>query len=159
MFNIANTSPFLLKSTTKLPPLLALPVELKLKIISFVSKGARVMVTGRYYPQPSLVTLRRVHRSFRQLITYDPFFHAIGFWSIDQLRAGECNVLHPLPVWFYPCYGCLAVLYVHDFDRRNTTRLKGVGGEKAHERLCQGCVSRKESRGAPSRAVAVRRAR
>lgn len=152
LFNMADTS------KTKPPPLLALPVELKLKIISHISEGGRPMASGRYYLQPSLITLRRVHRSFRQLIPHDPFFHAIGFWSMAQLQAGECNVLHPLPVWFYPCYGCLAVLYVFDFNCRNSTRLKGVGGEKAHERLCKGCLLRKKLRGGSEGAVAVRRA-
>jgi len=144
LFNIINTSPFPLQSKEKIPPLITLPVEIKLKIMSYISEGGRDIPSGRYCPQPTLMTLRRVHRSFRQLIPYDPYFHAIGYWRIDQLRAGERNVSHPLPVFFYPCYGCLAILYVSDFDRRNTTRLRGVGGEKAHERLCQGCVRSRE---------------
>jgi len=144
MFNIAIEPAFLSIFSTKIPPLIALPTELKLKIIFYVSEGGRPMASGRYYPEPSLMTLRRVHRSFRQLIPYDTFFHAIGYWSIDQLQAGESSVLHPLPVWFYPCYGCLAILYVPDFNRDNTTRLKGVGGEKARERLCRACMLKKE---------------
>lgn len=142
LFNIAYPTSMSSKSTAKTPPLLALPNELKHKIISYVREGGYTLVNGRYYPHPTLMTLRRVHRTFRQLIPYDPFFHALGRWSFKQLRASECNVLNPLPVWFFPCYGCISVLYIPDFDSKNSSRLRSVGGQDSLKRRCKSCSRR-----------------
>lgn len=144
LFNIADPTSISSLSTAKIPPLLALPNELKQKIISYVRESGYTLTNGQFYPHPTLMTLRRVHCTFRQLIPYDPFFHALGRWDFRQLQAAECNVLNPLPVWFFPCYGCRSVLYYPDFDSENSSRLRSVGGQHSLLRRCKSCDGREK---------------
>lgn len=89
-----------------MPPLLALPTELKLEIISHLPHD----------PYPSLACLRRTHSSFLDLI---PKAHICSKLSANelcgQLLKTELEYAYLLPPGHYPCYVCTRVLPLDAF--------------------------------------------
>ncbi len=137
--------------STFLPPLLALPLELKLEILSSFSD---------YADDPdhalTLMILRRTHKSFRDIIpnpwndakpTATHFLAAERqhpyLFALDELWEGFERVA------FFPCYDCLRLV-----DRRHSFRNYRIayfrdddeswdllGAEHAQDRICDRCWS------------------
>ena len=108
-----------------LPPLLALPVELKSNIISHLPHDE----------YPSRACLRRTHSAFFQLIPKADSLSQLPLIDLaDQLLRTELDNAYLLPPDHYPCYFCLRVLPLAAFQ--NSYR----GG-----RRCGDCVIMKPS--------------
>ena len=106
--------------TAILPPLLTLPTEMKLHIISYLLDTEDF---GDF--DPSLIILRRTHSTFRAIIPSTPY----GPPVLDDLMlryAREKRLLqaerhHPylIPPNKFPCYGCQLVLDSSTFGNFN----------------------------------------
>ena len=135
--------------STILPPLLALPLELKLQILSSFSN---------YTDDPdhalTLMILRRTHKSFRDIIP-NP-------WKTAQLTATHLAThflaaerQHPYlfsldrieRVAFLPCYDCLGLIdrrgnfynYRLAYFRDEDESWDLLGAEHAQDRICDEC--------------------
>ena len=113
-----------------LPPLLKLPQELKLHIISY-------LVLDK---SPNLACLRRTHKSFYNIIPKsDIRSKSTPFLLRSQLLDAELNHPYLLPHGRAPCYGCIAVipsLYFHHLVGLDDYVL---GGPRAYGRSCFSC--------------------
>ena len=112
------------------PPLLALPTELKLHIITYL-----------YVDQtPNLACLRRTHTSFRDIIPKSDVRSTSPAPLLrHQLLDAELNYPYLLPVDHYPCYKCTAVLPVQDFHPYLVQCNLAIGGACAYNRFCNRC--------------------
>ncbi|MCJ1456301.1 hypothetical protein MMC28_006661 [Mycoblastus sanguinarius] len=121
-------------SQASLPPLLMLPLELKLQIFSYL-RG----------PEPTLIILRRTHPSFRNIIPkYEVRAKLSKVDYRDHLLAADQLTSDPKqPKLFlqnqFPCFACLSVLPSTKFSDRNTYGPKRVGAKHAHKRFCINC--------------------
>ena len=121
-------------SPQKDPPLIALPLEIKRHIFSYLEG-----------PEPTHIILRRTNRHFRhiipkrkhrQVLLYeDERDHLI---AADQLAADDKQ-----PKLFLPnhlaCFTCLDVMTSDRFSDRNSYKARRVGGKDAHKRFCLNC--------------------
>ena len=93
-------------STAPLPPLLALPLELKLQILTYLTDTKHC----------SLVILRRTHSSFRHIIPRDRITSSPRAIKTVQLVFAEDNLSYLFPHDYYPCYFCFRALPGSKFD-------------------------------------------
>ena len=149
--------------TTPLPPLLALPLELKQQIFSSLSddKGFKL----------SLTILRRTHPILRNSIPYTPLAPLAPFKhnrttrhkERSNLRRDRSDLLffaelyHPylFPPSSYPCYDCLKIrdeAYFEDNKSLSsadsslvTSVCKPFGSAIAYERKCNDCLTREDT--------------
>lgn len=96
-------------TTTSLPPLLTLPLELKLHIFSYLS--------AEYEADLSLIILRRTHRYFRDIIPHVPYASKDKVRKEHQLLTAERQHSYLIPPMTYPCYGCLRIVKGSGFGR------------------------------------------
>ena len=117
-------------STEKaLPPFLALPVELRLEIISHLPHDE----------YPSRACLRRTHSSFLQLIPKADIRSKLPDTELsNQLLKTEMEYAYLFPPDHYPCYMCARVLPLGAFDDT-------VSDPHAQYRSCQECRMLKRS--------------
>jgi len=143
-------------SAGDLPPLLALPLELKLEIFSYLRRS-RTM----------LIVLRRIHPSFRMiLLKYDrnidgPYVYEMCRTSHQpqdkwlglivslfrqRLKYAERFSRNKrtgiFPPGYYPCYFCRKVLPAERFTNKSLRGLKSIGGSMSHRRRCVRCALR-----------------
>lgn len=142
---LPNPHPQNQKSGPKpLAPLLALPNELKLQIISYIP--------DKEDPEPTLIILRHTHRIFRDIIPPRPYGPPVPFNSTlrearkKRLLQAEHKYPQLIPRKMLPCYRCLYVLDRLEFDlfeggMPGGGRLKSLGYRKAHTRFCSRCVA------------------
>lgn len=110
--------------------LLALPTELKLQIISCIPRGG----------SPSLACLRRTHMSFLNLIPKSKIRSKISPFRLScELLDTEISYPYLLPLDHYPCYSCIAVLSVQNFQPFSTQTDHVIGGARAFDRFCSRC--------------------
>lgn len=119
---------------TNLSPLIALPLEMKQHIFSYL-KG----------PEPTLIVLRRTHPHFRHIIPKRNHRKELHYAderayliAADKLAADDKQ-----PKLFLPnhlaCFTCLEVMPSEKFSDRNTYKARRVGGKDAHKRFCLDC--------------------
>lgn len=112
-------------------PLLTLPTELKLHIISYLPRER----------SPILACLRRTHTSFLNLIPKSKIRSDIPHYTLcSQLLETEMHYSYLLPIDHYPCYSCAAVLSVQNFHPNSTQRDYVIGGARAYARSCSQCA-------------------
>ena len=124
-------------------PQLALPVELKLEIFSYLQKS-RVMV----------IILRKTHRSFRAILPkYDQRVFNAHFYEQDhisprivfyrQLNFAEffskATGIELFPPGHFPCYTCFQILPVQAFTDKAMREPAVVRGRCYYTRFCVGC--------------------
>lgn len=118
-----------------LSPLLALPTELKLDIITYLYDDT----------SPNLTCLRRTHTFFLS-ITLKSDIRSKSSVSLlrSQILSTELNYPYLLPPDHYPCYGCTAVLPTKDFHPSERQRVLRIGKAAAYSRLCHRSCGRSE---------------
>ena len=126
------------KSTeSAVSPLLALPVELTLEIISHL--GHDVF--------PSRACLRRTHSSFLQLIPKADIRSKLSDRDLsEQLLKAELEYEYLLPHDHYPCYYCARVLPLDAFTVTLEPQSDGIDADTdTGYRACQDCREAKPS--------------
>ena len=132
--------------TTPTPPLLALPVELKLHILSYLSVKKPFLSPGQNIL--SLMILRRTHRSFREIIPHAPYASVVRPSKLFLLLEAEINHPYLFPPNHYPCYGCLWLIEGSGFGRCDTPAwdcdlephaVPPLQSKKAAGRRCNAC--------------------
>lgn len=141
---------------TPIAPLLALPNELKLHIVSYMF--------DKEDEEPTLIILRHTHRIFRQLIPSVPYGPRSPYNStlrdVRQRRFLQAERKYPylIPPGMLPCYQCLRVRDRLEFDRFDYLstdwilsmygvalfgggRSKSLGCGNAQKRYCSRCVA------------------
>lgn len=114
-----------------LPPLLALPVELKLNIISHIPHDEF----------PTRACLRRTHSSFLTLIPKTHVRSPLSDVDLsNQLLKTELEYIYLLPADHYPCYFCARVLPLEAFS------IDPFDAFHKHYRRCTDCRQLKISR-------------
>lgn len=131
-------------SDTVLPPLLALPLEIKLQIFSYLETDL----------QPSLMLLRRTHSTFRHMIPINDCISLDSQIKRRRMLVAELKYPFLFAQNHYPCYGpCLAVLEGSQFDNcpfHHQLQFTGLwlqlgaiarplGASRAFERRCDDC--------------------
>ncbi len=96
-----------ISNTPHLPPLLALPVELKLQIFSYLKNDS----------QPSLMLLRRTHSTFRQIISAQDCVGVDNNLTKTRMLVAEQDYPFLFAPNQYPCYVCLKVIDQSGFDK------------------------------------------
>ena len=134
------------QSNIDLPPLLALPLELTLQIISIPSDTDEDD-DGDAVNKIALIVLRRTHSSFRRIIpkpkpTYDSLFEAEEHYP--ELFPWDRGSNSSDPDFILPCYDCLRFFdcamfcgYLTSVDRDRS--MKTSLGQCAGERFCSDC--------------------
>ena len=123
-------SPTSFPTDGSLPPLLALPTELKLRIILYLP----------HEKSPNLACLRRTHTSFRDIIPKsDIRSHLSPSLLCSQLLDTELNHPYLLPLHHFPCYRCIAVLPFQAFHPWMLQCNVAIGGAYAYNRFCRSC--------------------
>ncbi len=123
-------SPTSFPTDGSLPPLLALPMELKLQIILCLPHDK----------SPNLACLRRTHTSFRDIIPKsDIRSHLSPSLLCSQLLDTELNHSYLLPLHHFPCYRCIAVLPSQAFHPWMLQCNVAIGGTYAYNRFCRSC--------------------
>ena len=146
--------------TTILPPLLALPLELKTQILSNFSNYA----SKSSDPEDALalMILRRTHTSFRHIIP-DPWkktspradhflaaerkhkylFSAFYCWRCKQ---NDFMTICDCPIKMLPCYDCITLHDIHGNFRNyqvvsadDEESWDTLGAEHAQKRVCDDC--------------------
>ena len=116
-----------------LSPLLALPVELKMQIITHLASSYL-----------ALKVLRRTHRSFCALI---PRLRRIQYVSAGDysafLLAAERTSSSLFPPNLYPCHLCSKVLPAEYFCDQSIVGEYDIGQARSHDRFCIDCGFRK----------------
>ena len=122
--------------------LILLPPEIKLMIISYV-KDERVWNMmkdkGPTIFEPSRRFLRMAHRSFRCLIPPHKFETKTPYDRADRLLMTEDYYPFIIAKDLFPCYVCLDVLDIVEFDFDMTHGAKAIGEENAYNRVCKIC--------------------
>ena len=139
---------------TPIAPLLALPTELKMQIISYISDEED--------PEPTLIILRYTHRIFRNLVPPAPYGPRVPSNSklreVRKKRLLQAERRYPylFPSKMLPCYRCLCVLHRSAFDAYEIylpnwrvsdhdmgcypgELSKSLGCKNAHTRRCSRC--------------------
>ena len=138
-------------TTTSLPPLLALPLELKLHILSYLH------LDDDDYADLSLIILRHTHRSFRNIIPHAPYASKDKTHNEFQLDRAERQYPYLIPPMTYPCYGCLGIVECSGFGRHDIGRgwyssdsaprvVVPLGSPKASLRTCNACYDNRLSK-------------
>lgn len=121
-----------------LPPLLALPTELKLQIFSYLKTERR----------PSLMILRRTHSSLRGLISREESIAQTSQLNTERMWNAEHDHQYLIPPGCFPCYICNQVLSASHFDdmkkRNGIVDVEGpkgrpLGCARAQDRACDDC--------------------
>ena len=130
-------------STKVLPPLLMLPLEIKLHIFSLFD-----------LTEPTLIILRRTHRSFYNIIPRAPYAKGEERLECHRFLTAEQRYPYLFPPSMLPCYRCLQVLEDSNFSTYDTpgapSLLKNrhylpardtepLGSEKAYRLHCDAC--------------------
>ena len=133
-------TPSLASCCESVPPILALPVELKLDILSKIPHDE----------YPSLACLRRTHSSFLDLVPKAHIRYQLSETDLcHQLLKTELAYAYLLPPDHYPCYLCARVLpldvftIVHPFpffDALDDKRMKNKRWSRC--RSCKDCCMR-----------------
>ena len=122
--------------------LILLPPEIKLMIISYV-KDKRVWNMmkdkGPTIFEPSLRCLRMVHSSYRCLIPPQKFEAKTPYDRADMMLMAEDYYPFIIAKDMFPCYVCLGVFDVVEFDFNMTHGAKAIGEERAYNRVCKIC--------------------
>ena len=141
---------------TSTSPLLILPTELMLHIISYIF--------DKEDQEPTLIILRHTHRIFRQLVPSVPYGPHSPYNStlrdVRQRRFLRAERKYPylIPPRMLPCYKCLRVRDRLEFDRFDHLstdgmlsmygvglfgggRTKSLGCGNAQTRYCSRCVA------------------
>ena len=127
------------------PPLLALPLELKLQILSYLSVD-----DPDDDDDVSLIILRRTHRSFRNIIPHAPYTSKDRTHNGLQLEQAEFEHPYLIPPLNYPCYQCLRVMEVSAFGRSDVRMhwyssvldlgvITPIGSSWSNDRKCNAC--------------------
>ncbi len=118
-----------------LPPLLALPIEITLEILSYLEA-----------PEPALIVLRRTHSHFRNIIpmvnlgdTLSIFDYRALLVAADHLGMDDKNS-SLFPLGRLACFSCLRVLPLGDFSDPDVFGPRRVGGKDRRVRLCVACA-------------------
>lgn len=124
------------------PPLLALPVELKLQIFSYLKNDL----------QPSLMLLRRTHSTSRQMISAQDCVGVDNKTTKIRMFAAEQNYGFLFTPTQYPCYNCLKVIDRSGFDQYPFSKYvsadvwtgfganaRPLGAHRTFERQCDNC--------------------
>lgn len=119
-----------------LPPLLALPVELKIEIISHLSHDE----------YPSLACLRRTHSSFLNVIPKAHIRSKLSETDLcNQLLKTELEYAYLFPPDHYPCYFCARALPLDAFTINHVRQLDHGDGKKyLSSRSCKDCCMQKK---------------
>ena len=148
--NLTPASPEITTSNDP-APIVALPVELKLEIFSYLRKS-RVMV----------IILRKTHRSFREILPkwsfkdHEHYFlHQFAMKSSEVLRNqlefaerfSKAKRIKLFPLRHYPCYWCNKVLPAGRFTDRSTRGPKSIAGERSWRRWCIQCSTKRNIKG------------
>ena len=115
--------------TQNLPPLLALPLELKLQIITCLHDSRL----------PKLALLRRTDFSFLHIIPKSDVRAKAGPNLSNQLREAESTWPFLLPQYHYTCYTCLNVFPQLRFGDNEKRQGKHLGGRVHFRRICLIC--------------------
>ena len=124
---------------TPLPPILALPCELKQEIISQLSGD------DKYYSVPALMALRRTHPMFRKIIPRKHHlkskFKSSVFKTAQLLFYTELKHPYLIPPDLYPCYDCHRVLHTSRFGVERIFRggVRPIGKPSLSGRTCDEC--------------------
>ena len=134
---------FVPDATCDRPPyLILLPNEMKLMIISYVEdKRVWNMMKhdGPTIFEPSLRCLRMVHSSFRRLIPPTKFEAESPYDRADMLLMAEDHYPFIIAKDLYPCYLCLGVFNITEFNFNQTHGAQAIGEERAYYRMCKAC--------------------
>lgn len=115
-----------------LPPLLALPVELKLQIIWHIPRDE----------YPLLACLRRTHSSFLDLIPKAHIRSQLSETELcKQLIKTELEYAYLLPSGHYPCYVCAKILPLDSFVEYMQHSWSIDGTPKKWPRSCKDCCT------------------
>ena len=147
-------------STTFLPPLLAVPTEIKDLILSFFVYTEDA--------EPTLIILRRTHRVFRAIIPpcpygppcshgpYRPYGSVYRVYRVRKLIRAELEYQYLFPPGMLPCYRCKLVLDSSAFGKFITMSIESglhhsyvgpestqisLGVQGAGFRECNHCMS------------------
>lgn len=116
--------------SSKLPLLLALPLEIKREIIANLY----------YSDDPALAMLRRTHSSFFHIIPKSDIRSKASSSNIHyQLLNVERNYPTILPFLHYTCFKCCQVLPGIRFSDNEKRKGKGIGCVRASRRYCLSC--------------------
>lgn len=121
-------------SPQKDPPLVALPLEIKRHIFSYLEG-----------PEPTLIILRRTNRHFRYIIPKRKHRQVLQYNDERDhlIAADQLATDNKQPKLFLPnhlaCFTCLEVMTSDRFSDRNTYKSRRVGGKDAHKRFCLVC--------------------
>lgn len=125
----SNPCDFTASPETELPPLLALPLEIKQDIFAYLHDSR----------EPTLAILRRTHSSFYRIIPRSELRSKVPRQLGSQLLRAEARYPYLLPPGHYTCFECLCVLPRNSFSDNETHKGKGLGSVKAHQRFCLSC--------------------
>lgn len=103
----------------RMPPLLSIPLEIKLEIVSNLDPVA-------------LEYLRLTHTSFADIISKADVQRSRLVWT-------ETSRSYKFPHSHYACYVCLRRLPAHSFCDDSKTGTKGNGGISMNKRFCLDC--------------------
>ena len=137
---MAAQTPIDISPITPLPPILALPLELKQQSMSHLSgedNQFNINVGSR-----KMIILRRKHPEFRSIIPCDYRFASQSvFHKRWQLFVAACTYPYLIPPNLYPCYQCVKVLDVSDYARDNASAegVTPIGARGALHLFCDGC--------------------
>ena len=127
------------------PNLIHLPLEMKLMIISYV-KNERVWHMmkdrGPTIFEPSLRCLRMVHSSYRDLIPPQKIEAESPYDRADMLLMTEDYYPSTIAKDLFPCYLCLGIFDITEFEFDQTHGAKSKGEEEAYNRMCKACWTR-----------------
>lgn len=129
-------------TTTSLPPLLTLPLELNWHIFSYFSVDDHADL--------SLMILRRTHRSFRDIIPHAPYGSKAGYRRRCQLVRAEHQHPYLIPPMACPCYSCEQIVDGSGFGRGDVLPfwyscegalgvVVPLGSQRARVRKCNAC--------------------
>ena len=118
-------------------PILALPLELKLLIISYLSDdedGHSIF---------TMMILRRTHPAFRDIVPRDHRFASnSNTLKRTLLYLAETKFPYLIPLSHYPCYGCRKVLHRSHFDLdiESWGVVAPIGWQSLSRRPCDECL-------------------
>lgn len=121
-------------ATPTLPPLLRIPMEIKLHIFSYLEG-----------PEPTLIILRRTHSHFRSVIPKVSLRATLSETDYrDHLIAAEKYANGDGRLSLFPpkklvCFRCFHILPVKKFSNQNFTGKRRAGGKALHKRFCIAC--------------------
>ena len=146
------------------PYLILFPPEIKLVIISYLEDKRvwnMLKCRGPTIFEPNLRCLRMVHRSYRCLIPPPNIEAESPYDRADMLLMAEDYYPYIIATNMFPCYLCLGVFDIADFDFDQTHGAKAIGEEEAYNRMCKACWTKhfinRVKIGGPKRVPAIMR--